>query len=196
MYGWGIPCFTWAGGCGYGNIPENSWVQVYKPVSWSSAGLKEFHGTGKYSVILDGERVFKWNEGGSKTQYRYRTRSTQQIANYGSWSAWGDTAHANSSSKQVESRVVYRCRDRKKIATYHFYRWGAWSDWAAKKVSATDSCQVEEKTYYRYREPVKNTTYYFKRWTEWTDYSENAETASENKEVRTKQLYRYKLKKT
>lgn len=194
MYGWGIPCFTWAGGCGYANIPESAWVSVYKPVSWDDAGLSEFHGTGKYSTELDCQRLFKWNSGGSKTQYRYATRTKQQVNNYGSWSNWSDTVYSNSSSREVQSRTVYRYCDRPRVTTYYFYRWGDWSDWDTKKVSATSERQVEETTYYRYRDRIQTTTYYFQRWTDWSEYSEISATPSQSVEVETKTQYRYRLK--
>lgn len=192
MHGWDIYCPTWAGGCGKGWITEDMWTQIYSTTSWNDAGLKDWHGTGKYYAYVDGQLVFKWTEGGSGTQYRYATRSTQQVKNYGSWSGWGDTAYSNSSSRQVETRKVYRYCDRSQVATYHFYRWGSWSNWSENKVSATNDRQVENTTYYRYRDQVKTTTYYFKRWTDWSTYSETVVTPSETVEVQTKTQYRYK----
>lgn len=84
------------------------WTQVYSTTSWDAAGLKDWHGTGKYYAYVDGELVFKWTSGGSGTQYRYATRSTQQVTNYGSWSSWGDTSYSNSSTREVQTRTVYR----------------------------------------------------------------------------------------
>lgn len=194
MHGWNMYCPTWAGGCGKGWIAENMWTQVYSTTSWDAAGLKDWHGTGKYYAYVDGQLVFKWTSGGSGTQYRYATRSTQQVANYGSWSSWGDTAYSNSSTREVQTRTVYRYCDRSQVATYHFYRWGNWSNWSADKVSATNDRQVENTTYYRYRDQAKTTTYFFRRWTEWSAYSETATTPTETVEVQTKTQYRYKSK--
>lgn len=192
MHGWG-QCWTWAGGCGR-TTTDGNWREVWSTIPWDQAGLKDWHGTGKYYTYINGELVFKWPEGGSATEYRYATRSTQQVANYGSWSSWGDTAYSNSSTRQVETRKVYRYCDRSQVATYHFYRWGSWSNWSENKVSATNDRQVENATYYRYRDQVKTTTYYFKRWTNWSTYSETVVTPSETVEVQTKTQYRYKSK--
>ena len=196
MYGYGKSCCVkWLGGCG-GNIP-NSFVIVWSPTSWDSVNFTYVDaGGGKYYTTIDGERVFKWTDGGSKTQYQYRTRSTQQVANYGNWSTWGDTAYSNSSNRQVEIRTVYRYCDRSRVATYHFYRWGSWSNWSETQTTATNDQQVENATYYRYRDPIKTTTYFFRRWTDWSTYSDTAATPSENAEVRTITRYRYKSKAT
>lgn len=75
MHGWGTnACYTWAGGCGK-SISESSGVVGWFTTSWNSAGLKDWHGTGKYyTYSLDGSLWFKWPNGSQKTQYRYRDR--------------------------------------------------------------------------------------------------------------------------
>lgn len=194
MHGWDMYCPTWAGGCGKGWIERNMFRKVYSTTSWNSAGLKDWHGTGKSYAYVDGQLVFKWTSGGSGTQYRYATRSIQQVANYGSWSNWGDTTYSNTATRQVETRKVYRYCDRPQVATYHFYRWGAWSNWSVDKVSGTNDRQVENTPFYRYRDQIETKTYYFRRWTDWSTYSENSVTASDTREVQTKTQYRYKRK--
>ncbi len=192
MYGWGYPCYTWAGGCGYSYIPESAWVQVYKPVSWDEAGLTNFHGTGKYCATIDGERLFKWDSGGTGTEYRYATRSTQQVTNYGNWSEWGDTEYSNSSSREVQTRTIYRYCDRSQIPTYHFYRWGGWSDWSDNGVTATNDRQVETGTFYRYRDRSQIATYHFYRWGSWSDWSDSEITATDDRQIENTTYYRYR----
>lgn len=192
MYGWGYPCYTWAGGCGYSYIPESAWIQVYKPVSWDEAGLTNFHGTGKYCATIDGERLFKWNSGGTGTEYRYATRSTQQVTNYGNWSGWGDTEYSNSSSREVQTRTIYRYCDRSQIPTYHFYRWGGWSDWSDNGVTATNDRQVETGTFYRYRDRTQIATYHFYRWGSWSDWSDSEITATDDRQIENTTYYRYR----
>lgn len=191
---WGV------GGCGASTpIPESSAHQIWSTISWSDAGLQEWHGTGKYYTYnINGERVFKWDngDGDPKTQYRYRTRSTRQVAEYGSWSSWSDSPVSASSSRDVEKRTVYRYCDRSQVPTYHFRRWGSWSSWSDSAVSSTSQRQVETGTYYRYRDQVTSTTYYFQRWTDWTDYDETPITASDTVEVRTQTQYRYRSRDT
>lgn len=194
MHGWNMYCPTWAGGCGKGWIGEYDFTQVYSTTSWDAAGLKDWHGTGKYYTYIDGQLVFKWTGGGSGTQYRYATRSTKQVPNYGSWSSWGDTAYSNSSTREVQTRKVYRYCDRSQVATYHFYRWGSWSGWSANAVSETSDRDVESATYYRHRDKVMETTYYFCKWSDWSEYSEIVAIPSETTEVETKTQYRFKSK--
>lgn len=194
MHGWDITCPTWAGGCGEAYIPESSWHVVWSTVSWDNAGLKDWHGTGKYYTYIDGELVFKWTEGGSKTQYRYATRTLNNVTNYGSWSDWRDTVYSASSTREVQTRTVYRYCDRQQIPTYHFYRWGSWSDWSANAVSQTNNRQVETMPYYRYRDRVTVTTYYFKRWGNWSNYTTTHVAQSDTVDVETKTQYRYKSK--
>ena len=184
-------CYSWAGGCGYANT-GSKWHEIWSPVSWSSAGFKDWHGTGRVYTYLDGQLVFKWTDSSSpKTQYRYATRSLQDVTNYGSWSSWSETPATASSTLQVETRTVYRYRDRSQIATYHFERWGGWSDWSTDEVVASDTRQVEKTNFYRYRDQVYTTTYWFRRWKEWSEFSTEAVTASDTIEVETKTQYRY-----
>ena len=49
MHGWPT-CFTWAGGCGKSTLSVNNGVMIWSTTSWNSAGLYEFHGTGKYAT--------------------------------------------------------------------------------------------------------------------------------------------------
>ena len=190
MHGWG-QCWTWAGGCG-ATTSDGHWHEVWSTTSWDQAGLKDWHGTGKYYTYIDGELVFKWPEGGSRTQYRYATRSTQEVANYGNWSDWGDTAYSNSSTCQVETRTVYRYCDRSQVATYHFYRWGSWSDWSDNGVTAANDRQVETGTFYRYRDRTQIATYHFYKWGNWSNWSTDVVSSTNDRQVEDTTFYRYR----
>lgn len=191
LYGWAFNCFD----CGT-YIPDYAFNQVWGTTPQSQMGFTPFPRNTNYSyAYYDGQIVFRNRNGdNSKTQYRYATRSTQQVANYGSWSGWGDTAYSNSSTREVDTRTVYRYADRSQIATYHFYKWGNWSNWSTNAVSSTNDRQVEDATFYRYRNQVKTTTYYFRKWTDWTDFSDGVVTPSDTVEVQQKTQYRYKSK--
>ena len=76
MHGWAITCPTWAGGCGKGYIPENSYRWVFSEISYSAAGLKEWYGTGKYYTKINGQIVFS-SQKGQMTVYRYSTRTIE-----------------------------------------------------------------------------------------------------------------------
>ena len=103
-------CHTWAGGCGKRIGSEN-----YN-VLWStmppSAGIQNWEGTGR---IMDGgtpkSRWFFWKDasqgypnGRSETGYRYATRTKS----WGAWTSWSDTAVTGSSTRNVQTRTVYR----------------------------------------------------------------------------------------
>lgn len=189
------PCETWGGGCGATN--NNYWNEIWSPISWDDAGLSSWHGTRKQATYsINGSLTFKWDngDGDPKTQYRYATRSLQDVVNYGSWSDYSDTVYTASSTREVRTRTVYRYRDRQQVPTYHFYRWGEWSAWSTKSVSETSERQVETKSYYRYQDKVTEITYCFERWTDWSEYSAEPAAESAEQKVQTKKQYRYRSK--
>lgn len=109
MHGYGT-CYTWAGGCG-ATTTDAGWHAVWSPVSWDDAGLQDWYGTGKYYTNLDGQVVFKWEDGGTGTQYRSCTRAmvdTYHFYRWTDWSAWSDTVYTASDNRKVETRTVYR----------------------------------------------------------------------------------------
>lgn len=192
MHGYGT-CFTWAGGCGAATY-ESGWREIWSTTPWDSAGLRDWYGTGKYYTYINGELCFQLSNVGCKNQYRYATRTLDDVTNYGSWSDYSDTVYTDSTTREVRTRTVYRYCDRQQVATYHFYRWGNWSSWSATSVSDTDNRQVETAKYYRYRDRVTVRTHYFQRWTDWTEYLPEKVTASESTEVETKQQFRFRSK--
>lgn len=188
-------CYGWDGGCGKTNT-GGSYTTLRLDTPYSST--TDYNGVGMRYIIYNGEKVFAYTNSSSQhykapiTQYRYRTRTAREVAHYGNWSAWQDTAYSNSSTREVQTRTVYRYCDRSEVVTYHYYRWGTWSDWSTDSVTENNNRQVENTTYYRYREQVKTKTYYFRRWTDWSAYSESPVTATEEREIQTKTQYRYK----
>ena len=64
---WGLSCWK----CG-SDISEDSWRETYDTTPWTLT-LPNWEGTGRNSVELDGEVWFQWEDGGSMTQYRYRS---------------------------------------------------------------------------------------------------------------------------
>lgn len=194
-HGYGFTCFAWGGGCGRATIPESSWTSVWGTTPQSQMNWQDWHGTGHTYAYYNGERVFRNKYGdNSKTQYRYSTRSTYQQPHYGSWSSWSNSAYSSSSTREVETRTVYRYCDRAQIPTYHFYRWSDWSGWTTSSVSSNNNRKVEKATFYRYRDRVQTTTYYFRRWTAWSDYTTTYIGSSDTVEVRTVTRYSYKSK--
>ena len=109
-------CYTWAGGCGRSTMNLGSFVGTWSPVSWDSAGLYNFHNTGKYATdSIGGGRWFKWADQSPKTAYRYRDRSktiTYSYYKWDDWSQWDDSSITSSDNKKVETRTVYRSKTR------------------------------------------------------------------------------------
>lgn len=194
MHGWGFTCPTWAGGCGKAELKSEYWHTMWSTTPPGSVDFGDWYGTTHYYAYVDGVLVFRWDYGnpGPKTQYRYRTRSTYQEPSYSGWSNWGDTYYSSSSTREVESRTVYRCRNRSQLPTYHFYRWGAWSEWSSKEVSSSNDREVETTTFYRYRDKEYAPVYYFVRWSDWSEWSTNVITPSDSVEVEEKEQYRYR----
>ena len=199
MHGYG-PCYSWAGGCGSNSVSRDSYTAVRCAIPYSDAS--DFYGTGTYYTDSTGEgRGFAYIYSGSQhyvapiTQYRYRTRSTTQVMdNYGSWSSWSDASCSSSSSREVDTRTVYRYRTRSAPSTYRFYRWKDWSDWSTAAPGKTADREVQSATFYRYRDKTAQSTYCFKRWSDWSEYSPEKSKASDTVEVRTTTQYRYRSK--
>ena len=110
MHGYGT-CWKWAGGCGAAT-DSSGWTSMYDPTPWSNAS--DWHGTGKYAAIINGERWFRWDDHGATTGYRYRTRTQSTIYYFYRWNDWSMWKDANgaipaeSDNIKVESRVLYR----------------------------------------------------------------------------------------
>ena len=101
-------CYSWAGGCGKYTMTGNNWVPYYSTTSYDAADLWEFHGTGKYAAYVDGQLVFR-HENGAVTQYRSRTRQMETVYlyyRYTDWTEWSDVYDV--SNEMIEERTVYR----------------------------------------------------------------------------------------
>lgn len=103
-----LGCYTWAGGCGKSGINSSHYVQIDSTVSYSSAGLQDFHGTGRNYTYIDGQLVFQHRDG-SKTQYRSRTRELETVYKYYCYTDWADwSEECNAPDAMAEERTVYR----------------------------------------------------------------------------------------
>lgn len=193
MHGYGFVCPTWADGCGQAMISDQYQV-IWGTIPQSEMGFQDWHGTGHTYAYYQGNLVFRniHNPNESKTQYRYRTRSLNDVVSYSEWSSYGDTPVSNSSTKEVRTRILYRYRDRSLQYTYYFSKWGDWSSWSAVPVSATSNRQVETQQIYRYADRGQSTVYHFWRWGEWSDFSEEKVSKTDDIDVEEKTVYRYK----
>lgn len=103
-------CYTWAGGCG-STIGSTNY-QVCWLTTPPGSGTQDWEGTGR--IMLGSgtrDRWFYWVDssqgypnGKSTTGYRYRTRTKS----WGSWSGWSDNAVSGSTTRNVQTRTVYR----------------------------------------------------------------------------------------
>lgn len=88
-----------------------------------------------------------------KVQYRCRDVSTTYYYyKWSDWSSYSDTYRQASSTRDVETRTMYRYCDREQEYTYRFQRWGDWSDWTTQQISPSSTVQVETGTFCRYKE--------------------------------------------
>ena len=98
--------------------------------------------------------------------YQYRCRS------WGSWSGWQDAAVSETSTRDVNTRTVYR-------------NWGSWSGWQDAAVSETSTRDVNTRTVYR-------------NWGSWSGWQNSAITATSTRQVDTQWIdtshteYRYR----
>lgn len=72
--------------------------------------IKTVDGKKQYDGLWYNETVTDKVTTTTVTQYSYRTRSLQNVTTWSSWSAWQDTSVTASSTREVETRTVYRYR--------------------------------------------------------------------------------------
>ncbi len=187
----------------YGNTNNTHYHTTSRTTALPAFNMPDRGGNQAYGGLGSGapgcsSGFYAWFLGGYTYTYVYQTRSATTYYDYerwsDTWSSWSDTYYAQSSSRQVETRTMYRYRDRQQITTYHFYRWGNWSPWSESAYAVSGTRQVETATFYRYRDRVTQLTYYFRRWTDWSAFSETYVAASDTTEVQTRTEYRYKSK--
>ena len=88
---------------------------------------------------------------GTVTGRRYRKRTTYEETKYSEWSEYSDAVHNASSTKEVQTRTVYRSRDTEQLLTYYFERWGQWSEYGVSPIQENNTTKVETKTQYRFK---------------------------------------------
>jgi len=179
-------------GCGRTTVSGQTGTVEWFEAPWSNSS---YWGGDRYYQNINGGDWWNWTDGTPKNQWRYQTRSIQNVNVWSEWSSYSDTSVAATDTKEVSTRVVYRYCDRPQIPTYYFYKWDNWSEWSSEAVASSDNRQVEKATYYRYRDKVIEKVYYFYRWGEWSDWGTNIVNGNEDLEVEIKGQYRYKRKK-
>lgn len=141
-----------------GTIKTNNAYHTYSTttplskVSMQDIGGKQAYGSHACS--------YNWNywflkDSVTTTTYTYQTRTatnTYSFYKWTDWSGWGDTAYNSSSTRNVETRKVYRYQDRSLITTYYHKRnvYGEWSSWSDTPATSSETLDVETKEEYIY----------------------------------------------
>ena len=102
-----------------------------------------------------------------KASVKVSKESTEEYSYWGEWSAWSTTAYTESATRNVESKVQYRYRDKQTTtstnsslsgwtrtgSTIKYGSWSSWSGWKETKESstATKDVQVDTRTAYKYQ---------------------------------------------
>ena len=139
MHVYDTNCASYAGGCGQFIPDDSGWHSIYLELPWDEANLQDWHGTGHFYTIINGERWFKWQYGDNMstgTRYSYRETSIQ----YTPTTDWQYTSEKpDSSYGLIESQEVtaYRSSPIYKTTTYYYWRWSEWM-------------KCTEDQYYRY----------------------------------------------
>lgn len=195
MHGYG-QCYTWAGGCGKNTVDRGTYHMVRYTTPYQDA--KDFHGTTVYYAYGDEGIAFAYINSSSPhyvaplTQYRFCTRTVEQKETKSEWSPWDDTPYTASSTREVETREVYRYQVIEASAVYWFYKWGEWSPWGTTEYTASENREVETQILYRSCTLSKESIYHFWRWSDtWSDWSFSSPDESEDVQVVTAVCYRY-----
>lgn len=84
-------------------LPDGKWTSVFYYSDDTSGSTLDGRSNGR---TYDGNHY--WYTGEKPTVYRYRTRTFTYA--WGSWSSWQDSSVTESSTREVETRTVYRFR--------------------------------------------------------------------------------------
>ena len=127
-----------------------------------------------------------------------------------SWSEWTDGKPANESQYDIETRTVYRYRDKSTTTSTNsslsgwtqydsVTTWGAWSAWQDSEVTSSSTKEIKEREVYQYRDKstTTSTSSSLSGWTQydsvttwgaWSVWQDTAVTASTTRQVETKQV--------
>ncbi|MDO4543771.1 MAG: protein kinase [Clostridia bacterium] len=149
-HGYAFVCYTEHGGCGFNMSYPNGVTVLWLDIPYTNSGITSYW-AGSYYLDTSYGRVYTKKDQ-SRTEYRSRTRTLQDVVSYSAWSSWGDTAYTATATREVENRTVYRYRTRAQITYYTYSKWSSWSSWSANKVNESSTRRVETRTLYRYRD--------------------------------------------
>lgn len=124
------------------------------------------------------------------------------------WSDWSLTCPSLPAGYKMETRTVYRYRDKEFMSSTNSYMsgwelssstecWGEWSDWQDEEISESDDHEVATRDLYRYREKETTSssssvlygwTQYdsVSSWGSWSDWQDSAVNGSSTRKVETR----------
>ena len=140
------------------------------------------------------------------------------VAEASEWSEWSDSKPDIGEEYDLESRTVYRYRDKttttsnnSTLSGWTQYdsetTWGNWSEWQDAAVSSNSTRQVNIREMYRYRDKSTTTsnsstlsgwTQYDSStaWGSWSEWQDSPVSSSSTRQVNSREMYRYRDKST
>ncbi|MCR4621791.1 MAG: hypothetical protein K5663_06875 [Clostridiales bacterium] len=139
--------------------------------------------------------------------------SSEQTGGFGAWSNWSAKEVKKSSTREVETRKMYRYRDLEKKTSLKstmdgwtkydskttYSAWGAWSNWSTNQATKSITRDVNSKTQYsaRSKQYTTSTSSSLSGWTRydsktttsygsWSGWSTTAVSATSTRDVETK----------
>lgn len=131
-------------------------------VTWYLAYAQTFNATKAESTYKHGTTgIYKFPAQNQTLTANWRKWITQYRCRYwGSWSSWQDSAVSSSSTRQVNTRTVYR-------------NFGSWEGWNWDSTAYYGSASIQSRTVYR-------------NWGSWSGWSTTKYTSSSTRQVESK----------
>ena len=196
MHGYGT-CWTWCGGCG-GTTSASDYHQMYDPTNWNVA--QDWYGTGKYYATINGAIWFRWDDGGTQTQYRYRDLVTNTITTNKTYDAYiirpavgyTVTFNANGGTGAPAVQTKYQGQALTLSTTVPTRNCHVFQGWATSSTATTAQYQPGGSF------TTDANTILYAVWAEGTvtEWSTTKPSGVDDSLIQTKQQYRYADKET
>ena len=155
----------------------------------------------------------------TRVEYRYRQLQTQtannqslasqgwtqtdakSVDNWSEWSGWSDKEYKKSSTREVETKTLYRSKTKTTTSTdaslknqgwtldstdTNYSAYGSWTGWdVGNPKTGTDLMEVQSQTEYQYRDRTSSQS---SAWTDWSAWQDAPVGATATREVRTQQV--------
>ena len=146
------------------SVPANATEKVY---TTTIGGTNDAMLCEVYILANDPENANRTGGAYSdKSSVKVSKEATEEFSYWDQWSDWSTTAYTESATRDVESKVQYRYRDKqtttskdsnlsgwtKSGSTVQYGTWSSWSGWSLKKETTSDKSvkEVRTRTVYYY----------------------------------------------